>query len=252
MRVGWLADNADMLGGAELTQAEFRAAAPAGVVVVDCPPGQVDPDLDRYVIHNSVLYTLEDYEVTGGKPTVKFWHDVGPHLQPDARAWLDRHAVPICCSPVQADYMGLAAKCIPPPVDLDRFRAAAMSVNGDRRGIVSVGTWRNFGKAPHRVAEWADGRSVDFYGVGRFAPAGAQQVAYDDMPALLAKYETFVFLPVVIEPFGRLVAEAWASGCQVVTNNLVGAKWWIENDPDALETAAEDFWRIVLAGEASS
>jgi hypothetical protein len=34
------------------------------------------------------------------------------------------------------------------------------------------------------------------------------------MPALLAQYETFVHLPIVIEPFGRLVAEAWAAGAR--------------------------------------
>jgi glycosyltransferase involved in cell wall biosynthesis len=54
-------------------------------------------------------------------------------------------------------------------------------------------------------------------------------------------------LPTVIEPFGRLVAEAWAAGCRIVTNDLVGAKYWIQNDPDAIETAAEDFWKLVLA-----
>jgi glycosyltransferase involved in cell wall biosynthesis len=72
-------------------------------------------------------------------------------------------------------------------------------------------------------------------------------VAQDDMPALLARYERFVFLPVVIEPFGRLVAEAWASGCEVVTNGLVGAGYWIAEDPEAIETAAVDFWKVVLS-----
>jgi glycosyltransferase involved in cell wall biosynthesis len=67
------------------------------------------------------------------------------------------------------------------------------------------------------------------------------------MHALLAQYETFVFLPTVIEPFGRLVVEAWAAGCRIVTNNLVGAKWWIENEPGKLDTAAQDFWRVVLS-----
>ena len=37
MRVGWIADDPGYVGGAELTQAEFRAAAPEGVEVVDCP-----------------------------------------------------------------------------------------------------------------------------------------------------------------------------------------------------------------------
>jgi glycosyltransferase involved in cell wall biosynthesis len=67
------------------------------------------------------------------------------------------------------------------------------------------------------------------------------------MPALLAQYKTMVFLPVVLEPFGRVVAEAWAAGCEIVTNGLVGARYWIEEDPKAIETAGEDFWRVVLS-----
>jgi glycosyltransferase involved in cell wall biosynthesis len=66
------------------------------------------------------------------------------------------------------------------------------------------------------------------------------------MPALLAEYERFVFLPTVIEPFGRTVVEAWAAGCEIITNGLVGARYWMEEDPGALETAGEDFWRVVL------
>jgi glycosyltransferase involved in cell wall biosynthesis len=248
MRIGWLADEADLTGGAELTQAEFRAAAPEGVETVTCSPGRVDPDCDRYVIHNCVSYTLQDLQVIGGKRAVKYWHDVGPHLQPDVRAWLDRYAVRVCCSPVQADYMGIAARCIPPAVDLSRFDEAASRVNGDRRGAVCVGSWRNYGKAPHSAAKWgAENGGIDFYGGGMFAPPGSLEVEYDAMPDLLARYRTFVFLPAVIEPFGRLVAEAWAAGCEVVTNNLVGARYWIETDPDALETAATDFWATVTA-----
>jgi hypothetical protein len=58
-RVGWLADEAGYIGGAELTTAEFRAAAPEGVEIVDCPPGAVVKGLRRYVIQNCVLYTTE-------------------------------------------------------------------------------------------------------------------------------------------------------------------------------------------------
>lgn len=247
IRVGWLADTASYVGGAERTQAEFRAAAPAGVEVVDCPPGGVQ-DCDRYAIHNCVTYTLDDLQVIGDRPTVKYWNDVGPWITPEAREWLDEHARPICCSPIQAEYMGLEhVALIPPAVDLKRFEQAAATANGSRAGAVSIGSWRNFGKAPHRAYEWAAGNGgIDFYGDGSFAPDGSVAVPYDDMPALLARYQTFVFLPTVIEPFGRLVAEAWATGCELVTNGLVGACHWIENDPAAIDTAAEDFWQTVL------
>jgi glycosyltransferase involved in cell wall biosynthesis len=248
MKVGWLVDDADMTGGAELTQAEFRAAAPDGVEIVDCPAGEIVAGLDRYVVHNNVQYTLADMEQIDG-PCVRYWHDVGPHLQPGVREWLGEHATPICCSPIQAEYMALErALCIPPPVDLERFEQAAAKANGDRRGAVCVGSWRNFGKAPHKAAEWAAGNGgIDFYGGGIAAPHGSRQIAYEDMPALLARYATFVFLPMVIEPFSRTVVEAWAAGCEIVTNGLVGARYWIEENPEAMDTAAEDFWAVVLA-----
>jgi hypothetical protein len=246
MRVGWLADKPDHTGGAELTQAEFRAAVPDGVEIVDCVPGHI-PACDRYVVHNCMQYDLEDLTMCSG-PTFKVWHDVGPWIRPEMRSWLDANALAVCCSPLQAEYMRIEAVCIPPAVDLSRFEAAAESMNGNRKGAVSVGSWRNYGKAPHKAAEWAQGNGgIDFYGDGPFAPPSSRPIAYEGMPALLARYETFVFLPSVIEPFGRTVAEAWAAGCEIVTNGLVGARYWIEEQPEAIETAAETFWGVVLS-----
>lgn len=248
MRVGWLADETDTPGGAELTQAEFANSAPEGIEIVACPPGKVRKDCDRYVIQNCVKYPVKDLARTEGKPIVKYWHDVGPWVQAGVKDWIAEHATQITCSPLQADYMGIDAVSIPPPVDLARFGIAAAAMNGGRAGNVCIGSWRNYGKAAHRVAEWAAQHGpVEFFGAGPFAPPGAREVAYEHMPALLASYERFVFLPAVIEPFGRLVAEAWAAGCEIVTNDLVGAKWWITERPEGLETAATDFWWVVLA-----
>lgn len=246
MRIGWLVDQTNAPGGAELTQAEFRAAAPDTVEIVDCPAGHVQPNLDRYVIQNCVQYTAEDLQEIGDRPALKYWHDVGPHLQADVTGWLAKNARHVCCSPLQAEYMGIKAKCVPPPVDIDRFERAAKGVQ-DRSGAVCVGSWRNIGKSPQRALDFVRGNGgIDFYGGGPFAPAGSQEVAYEDMPALLARYATFVYLPSVLEPFGRVVAEAWASGLEIVTNGLVGARYWIEQNPQGLENAADDFWRLVL------
>ena len=248
IRVGWLADKPRVPGGAELTTAEFRAATPEGVELVECPPGGVDSTCDRFVVHNCVQYALDDLKVMEGRPVVKYHHDVGPWLQPEIRAWLVEHALNVCCSPLQAEHMSMDALCVPPPVDLDRFAVAGSRVNGDRRGSVSVGSWRNHGKAPHKAAEWgAANGGVEFYGGGELAPPGSEEVSYDEMPALLARYERFVYLPTVLEPFGRVVAEAWAAGCEIVTNGLVGARYWLEDDPDAIDTAAEDFWGVVMS-----
>jgi hypothetical protein len=247
MRVGWLVDHAGMIGGAELTQQEFRDAAPDQVDIIDCRPGEIE-NCDLYVVQNCVQYDADDINKVTRKPTVKYWHDVGPHLKPGVMDAL-KPARHICCSPIQAEHMGITATYIPPPVDLSRFEAAAANMNGGRSGTVSVGSWRNYGKAAHKAAEWAqaNGASIDFFGDGMFRPQGSEGVPYDQMPELLARYERFVFLPMVLEPFGRLVVEAWAAGCEVITNNLAGARYWIEHDPDAIDTAAADFWALVLS-----
>lgn len=247
MRVGWLVDDAPYVGGAELTQAEFWAAVPEGVKITKYPPGKVRDDCDVYAIHNCVTYTTDDLAIIETRPAFKYHNDVGSWLDRDVRRLLNTHARPICCSPLQAKYMGLDdAALIPPPVDLDRFAQVASS--NHRSGAVSVGSWRNIGKASHKVAEWAavNNTPVDFYGDGPFAHPTSRAVPYADLPAILARYQTFVFLPNVIEPFGRTVAEAWAAGLELVINSLVGAAWWIQNNPKAIETAAADYWKLVL------
>src|SRR4051812_11174174 len=117
MRVGWLVDEPTSNGGAELTQAEFRAAAPEDVEVVDCLAGHIDPGCDRYVIQNCVQYPLDDLKTVEGRPVVKYWHDVGPWIVPEVREWLEANALNVCCSPIQAEHMGLDALCVPPAVD---------------------------------------------------------------------------------------------------------------------------------------
>jgi len=251
MKVGWLADQPGYVGGAELTQAEFRAVAPAGVEIVDCPPGHVKPGLDAYAIHNCLQYSVKDLKRIGRKPATRYWNDVGNWYPRELRGWLDANTVAICCSRLQAEHMGFVYKpqLIPPPVNLDPFERAAVSVNGNRQGIVSVAQWRAVNKGARAVELWANehGEHIDFYGSGPCAPKGTKEVAYQGMPALLAAYQRFVFLPRVCEPFGRSVAEAWAAGCEITVNRLVGALEWIEGNPDALHTAAQDYWQLVAS-----
>lgn len=252
--VGWLADegNADgTKGGAELTQAEFRAAAPDHVEVIDCPPGGVVKDVDVAVIHNCVSY--EPLDLYFDVPTFKYWHDTGPHLSDKQWSALgEDECRAICVSPLQRRKMGLKEKyadLIPPPIPLERFREASKNA-GERKGAVALGPWMNWDKTPHAAAEWAKGNGgIDFYGSGPYAPQGSAQVDYEDLPEILARYKTFVHLPREIEPFGRSVVEAWAAGCEVVVNRLVGSRHWIAHEPEKLESAASDFWRLVLNDE---
>lgn len=251
MRVGLLADsgNADgVIGGAELTMREFAAQAPAEVVVIACEPDGVVPDLDAYIVGNVTSYPAGTIEALEGAHVVAYHNDMRPHGDPDLRDWLCREAVNVFCSPLQRErfpHPHEGGELVPPPLDLDRFRNAALA-SQERSGAVSLGSWQNHAKAPYLAQEWAQGNGgIDFYGGGWLAPRGSTEVVYDEVPEILARYKTFVFLPTALEPFGRAVVEAWAAGCRVITNRLVGARWWITEAPDRLETAADDFWGIV-------
>jgi glycosyltransferase involved in cell wall biosynthesis len=102
-----------------------------------------------------------------------------------------------------------------------------------------------YGKGVQLLAEYPE--PVDVYSSAPIASEGSVRYrgATEDVAKTLAQYERFVFLPTVIEPFGRAVVEAWAAGLEIITNRNVGALHWIRNDPEALETAAEDFWAYV-------
>jgi hypothetical protein len=251
VKVGWLADEPGYIGGAELTQAEFRAAAPEGVEVIDCCPGDVAPGLDRYVAHNVVTYLRPDFDRIGGSPITWYHHDLSPWVDPEAREWLDRFASHIVCSPAHRDRYGRDGECIPPALDLARYQPTRQ-INRHRKGTCSLAGWRARSKGTQALGEWAmENGPVDVYGDGDCIPAGTN-LAYkgplkpEQVASTLQRYERFVFLPVEFEPFCRTVVEAWAAGCRVITNGLIGARYYIDEDLDALESAADDFWGAVL------
>lgn len=250
MRVGWLAHDPGYIGGAELTQASFREAAPGGVEIVDCPVGGVVPGLDRYVAHNVPLHTMADVEAITA-PVVKYQHDQWPVGEPGVRAWFLRNAKFIFCSPLHRERFpwGADGPAIPPPLEPDDFKPPRQS-RRRREGICSIAGWRNQGKGAQYIEEWAaDNGPVDVYGGGAFSPRGLNvhyrgELAPDRVAQTLWGYERLVFLPFELEPFCRTVAEAHFAGCEVITNQLIGALYWLER-PDELRSAAEDFWGVV-------
>jgi glycosyltransferase involved in cell wall biosynthesis len=258
LRVGWLYGKPEYIGGAELTQAEFRLAAPEDVEVVDCRPGEV-VECDRYVAHNVFPYDLEDMHKLSSRPVVKYNHDVWPHAKdPDVRRFLLNRAKMIFCSPLQKERFPWPHKddgvCIPPPVNLDRFKTPSRQVKRQKKGAVAVAQWRNGSKGQLNLDEWSQRTDtlLTVYGPGPYIPIGPNidykgELQYADMPRIFWQYEKFVHLPTSLEPFGRAVAEAHAAKCSLVVNNLVGSRYWIEQEPDKIKTAAEDFWRVVLS-----
>lgn len=250
MKVCWICDDPGYLGGAELTMQEFRAAAPPDVSTDASPE-----DADVVVLGN--VASCLDAEAIGWlerRPVVKYVHDMWPDGDRELRDWLIQRARLIFTSPLHAKRFGpLVAEQIPPAIPLKKFRPPRpIRRHADRRqGAVSIASWRGPGKGAQLVMEYAaENGGVAVYGPGPFLPVGPDidyggELPPDQVAPALWRHETFVFLPSVIEPFGRSIVEAWAAGCRIVANGLVGATYWIAEDPQALETAATDFWRVV-------
>ena len=243
MKVAFVHDDVGYTGGARLSVAEFERAAPDPLVKVR--------DADTVVVHNCATFGPGLVRDLQGKRVVWFHHDLSPHVDRELKGWLDAEATHMFCSPLQRDAYGLDGELVPPAVDLDRFRQVS---NGHREGAVSVGSWQNEGKGQQSLVEFAREHGLTVFGDGPFVPS-CPEIDYrgpldpGEVPGVLAHYRTFVHLPWVIEPFGRCVVEAWASGCALVVNRLVGALWWIQEAPDALETAAQRFWEVVLSAD---
>src|SRR4051812_1558586 len=100
MKVGWLADAPGYVGGAELTQAEFRAKAPKDVEVIDCPQTGVVVGLDAYVIHNCATYDHMAVDAIGNAPVTKYVNDCWPYGDRFLREHLLENATLIFTSPL--------------------------------------------------------------------------------------------------------------------------------------------------------
>lgn len=251
MNVAFLFDpaNADgTLGGAELTMVEFIAAAPAQVYVTEAD------DAETVVVGNCTSFAPDIIEHLRGKKVVRYHNDLARHEHPVLREWLEQNATHIFTSPLHQERYGLDGVWpnIPPAIDAERYRPNRQ-VRRHRKGACAIGAWQNLGKGQRLVREWSERTNtpLDVYGTGAFIPMGPTLTYRGpldpaDVAQKLWEYEFFVHLPSAVEPFGRAVVEAHHAGCTVITNNLVGARHYIEHDPEALETAAEDFWRVVL------
>jgi hypothetical protein len=194
-------------------------------------------------------------DALGDTPAWKYAHDVMPHLQTGVRDWLADNTNLVFCSPLQREYMGLEGECIPPAMDLTRYRCPRPSEKR-RDGTVSIAQWRNPGKGAGYVEDYALEEPVDVYGPGPFLPRGkgiayCGEVAPELMPQTLWHYRNFVFLPFSLEPFCRTVVEAHAAGCDLVINGLIGARHYLEEAPEKLESAGTDFWNLVTAQVAA-
>lgn len=258
MRIGYLRDrNSKLIGGAELSADALVAAAPEGVEMLYIPPGTVpETPCDAFVVFNCVQYGADALEFLRDAVVVKRVADFWPHGDAELRAWVLQNARRLVfLSKPHLDVFphtcGTRTALCPPPVDIARFVDADMA-STYRDGIFWMGQmWTH--KGVQEAVTWAEGTKtrVDFYGDGPLRPRRGEfvnyygQIAYEMVPELMASYDGFLYVPPVVEPFGRTVIEAWAAGCKLYINTNCGAMWWLENDLDAVADGAGRFWRIM-------
>jgi hypothetical protein len=71
------------------------------------------------------------------------------------------------------------------------------------------------------------------------------------MPEKMSEYSGFIHLPNWTEPFGRVVMEAYLSGCELIVNDKIGAMSfdWDYSDydevKDKLQSSVKKFWQVV-------
>ena len=261
MKIGWAHDSLTVQGGAELTNATMVEAAPPGIKVVPCVPDNVQ-DADAYILNNIKFFARGELEHMTAVPYVKYEHDYwNCDHQPWQQGWIkpvmEGARAVVFMSPLHREAFTelhevdlQTIHLVPSPVDPSRFAPAEQ-----KAGTIWLGQFYSH-KGVRDACRWAmqHQEEVTFYGRGPFLPAGPYvrlggHVSYQDVPEIMGKAARFLFLPKWKEAFGRTVAEAVLSGCELVCNENVGAlSWgwegrreWAEN----LARAPADFWRII-------
>jgi hypothetical protein len=265
VKIGWLQDHVQIQGGAELSSAALVDAAPEWAEIVFCPENRRPPeDLEVYVLQNVVTYGRRWNEVLDGKRLVKCFRDPWhPGDWAFRRCVLDNLIGAVFNSPLSN------ATCpwpfdaprliVPPPVDLEAFRAAALPAE-QRRGNVLLSARLDYLKGFHRAVDWVlmHDEPLEVYGYLNHNWAWPLPenviyhgpVEYTRVPAVLGKAKRFVFLPAGDESFSRTTVEAWAAGCELVVDKIkIGAMYWLQNEPQALEDdrPVTTFWETLAS-----
>lgn len=266
-KIGWLHDRIGIIGGSELSEAHLRRAAPEWVEeIVLCPPNRRPPsDIDLWILQNTITYGDRWIPVLEKKPVIKQIRDFWWAGSPVFRRWvLDNVQLLTFSSPTHEQHFVPAynetvrVEVIPPPLDLEPFRAASLPIE-ERQSAVFLGRIEP-GKGAHHAVDWAlrNEEPLDLYGNDRmkYIPwtevAGLvrhfSRVPYAKIPDILGRAKQLVFMPDVVEAFGRIVPEAWAAGCDLVLDmeeEKIGSWYWISERPEDIERGAEMFWQAV-------
>ena len=258
--IGWLSDHFnDQSGGAELTERSWQQSCPANAGIVYCPPTKRPPEVDVFYVGNCTTYGDHWIEELAKRPVAKMVHDPWWHGAPILRRWLlDNTSLLMFHSPVQVerfDYpFDLHYELVPDAVDTTLFMDAAQE---NREGNVYVAHCA-YHKGLHNAIDWSlcNDEELDLYGGWGMGfrpgelPSNVRyhgKVDYVKVPGILGKAKRLIFMPVWTEPYGRVVVEASAAGCEMVLGGDIGCLWWMEHRPEDMARSNELFWSAMGA-----
>jgi hypothetical protein len=256
-KIAWIVDEPNYLGGAELEVLYLLRTSPDRYKnVMVRPGGHIHRDIDLVMVHNCTQWDADLIDQLQGKKIIKRVHDMWPHGDPELREYLLTHSnMVMMSSPLHREHFPHAIKAkkvvdVPSALDANRFLNNRDKF--ERKGTVWAGRMY-LGKGLDRAAEWArqNNEPVSVFGYGplrdklRNPLQYIGEVEHDAVDLLYPRFERFLFLPDQIEPFGRTAVEAWLSGCELVINGRVGAKWWMDNQPETLKHGATYYWNKV-------
>jgi len=269
MRLIWLADFdvGDHQGGAQQTnKVMIEAGRERGheIEFKHCHKFECSDD-DRLIITNNItrLPPGQLDKIINNKPYIRYEHDYWPLQNPSwVKELYGRSLLNIFLSPLHRQQF----KSVCPKDEnvhlqhspVSGFRLGNLSRNSNM--VLCVGQFHP-NKGQDVVVEYArrhqDKRFV-FYGWGDQGMIKQVQnepncefngsVKNETMYRLYSKAESLIHLPRWKEPFGRIIMEAYLSGCHIIHNDNVGALSydWDWSDYDAIKAqndkATDMFW----------
>lgn len=266
MKIGWLANSFDPIGGAEMTDATMIREGEKKHTIIKITPKNNIPKADLYIFSNISKFKEEKileaiaWKAPYKTPHINYFHDYEMALMEAHPEIIGNAELNIFLSPLHKDTMMKYVNCvipknlcIPSPVSPKQFYDMKQQRNEHlyaghclpHKGTVALEKWLEEDKE----------RTLYHYGNGKINHPRAMNYKtepYKKMNELYNTFKHFVFFPQWNEPFGRTVAEAYLTGCKMnVDVNKIGFysyDWDYSNKKQIakyLENAPKMFWMAV-------
>lgn len=264
MRVGWITDYVDVVGGAEVTSKYLASYLAQNDCVAEfCNIQDDNNDYDIYVLTSFRRCDPQELrKFLSDKKYVLFLRDIidMTYDQEKIIKWLYLNAVKgIFLSPLHVELFSKKYNIdvIDPLLYIPYFdiESYANNSNSDKKDNIC---WLNSfysHKGLENCLLWAreNGQHIDCYGKGNPNIALSAHhskyssylgdIKHEYVPNILNQYKYFIHLPDVPEAFGRSVAEAFLSGCTcILDEKKIGFCSWKFKD-------SEDFINKMISSQ---